>query len=65
MDIFDAYVGLLIQLVRPIEENRIVMSAEPTLACQHMYVTKCQFKVQTQNANLKLAESKFKPAFIN
>ena len=52
MDIFDAYVGLLIQLVRPIEENRIVMSAEPTLACQHMYVTKCQF--QSSNTKCKL-----------
>ena len=32
MEIFDA--NVLIQLV--IEENSIVMSAEPTLACQYM-----------------------------
>jgi len=31
METFDANVGLVIQLV--IEENSIVMSAEPTLAC--------------------------------
>jgi len=48
MEIFDA--SVLMQSV--IEENSIALSAEPTCTCmpQHVYS-----KVQTQNANFKIA----------
>jgi len=64
MEIFDA--NVLIRLF--INENSIVMSAEPTLAASKLIglcnVTKCS-KVQTQkNANMKLTKSKFESAFI-
>jgi len=60
MEISDA--NVLIRLF--INENSIVMSAEPTLAACICNVTKCS-KVQAQkNANLKLTKSKFQSAFI-
>jgi len=42
-----------------IEENIIVMSAQPTYPCASMYVTKCLFQTQTPNANLKLENQSF------
>jgi len=62
-EIFDA--NVLIKLLRPIEENSNVRRANIGLLVHvNVHVNVCS-KVQTENANLTLAKSRFKTAFIN